>query len=161
MSGYALTVNGRRRTVESPDPDLPLLWVLRDLLGLTGTKYGCGVGICGACTVHVDGKAMRSCQVPVSSLAGHAVTTIEGLSKDGAHPCQRAWLEEDVAQCGYCQPGMIMTCAAFFGGAGAPGSRPTQEGIEAALSEHVCRCGTYGRMRKAVARLVGAPGIVR
>jgi isoquinoline 1-oxidoreductase alpha subunit len=154
MVGYALTVNGRKRTVESADPDLPLLWVLRDLLGLTGTKYGCGVGVCGACTVHVDGQAMRSCQVPVSSLAGHPVTTIEGLSKDGTHPCQRAWLEEDVAQCGYCQPGMIMTCAAALNGVG-PG-RATQASIEAALSEHVCRCGTYGRMRKAVGRLVGA-----
>ncbi len=118
MAGYALTVNGRRRTVESADPDLPLLWVLRDQLGLTGTKYGCGVGVCGACTVHVDGKAMRSCQVPVSSLPGHAVTTIEGLSQDAAHPCQRAWLAEDVAQCGYCQPGMIMTCAAALAGPG-------------------------------------------
>ena len=156
MASYALTVNGRRRTVESPDPDLPLLWVLRDLLGLTGTKYGCGVGVCGACTVHVDGQAMRSCQVPVSSLAGHAVTTIEGLSKAGGspHPCQAAWLEEDVAQCGYCQPGMIMTCAAALNGVGA--GSPTQASVEAALSEHVCRCGTYGRMRKAVARLVGA-----
>ena len=156
MATYALTVNGRKRAVESPDPDLPLLWVLRDLLGLTGTKYGCGVGVCGACTVHVDGQAMRSCQVPVSSLAGHAVTTIEGLSKAGGspHPCQAAWLEEDVAQCGYCQPGMIMTCVAALNGVGA--GSPTQASVEAALSEHVCRCGTYGRMRKAVARLVGA-----
>jgi len=152
MAAYALTVNGRKRSVESADPDLPLLWVLRDLLGLTGTKFGCGVGVCGACTVHVDGQAMRSCQVPVSSLAGRSVTTIEGLSKDGAHPCQRAWLEEDVAQCGYCQPGMIMTCAAALSGP----ARATQASIEAALSEHVCRCGTYGRMRKAVARLVTA-----
>jgi isoquinoline 1-oxidoreductase alpha subunit len=152
MPTYALTVNGRRRSVEAADPQMPLLWVLRDRLGLTGTKYGCGVGVCGACTVHVDGQAMRACQVPVSSLAGHAVTTIEGLAKDGdsLHPCQRAWLEEDVAQCGYCQPGMIMTCAAVLAGPG----RATRESVEAALSEHVCRCGTYGRMRRAVGRLL-------
>jgi aerobic-type carbon monoxide dehydrogenase small subunit (CoxS/CutS family) len=151
MAAYALTVNGRKRTVESADPDLPLLWALRDHLGLTGTKYGCGVGVCGACTVHVDGKAMRSCQVPVSSLSGHAVTTIEGLSKEGAHPCQRAWLEEDVAQCGFCQPGMIMTCAAAMS-ATVP---PPRASIEAALSEHVCRCGTYARVRRALDRLRG------
>jgi isoquinoline 1-oxidoreductase subunit alpha len=150
MPSYVVTVNGRRRSVEAADPQTPLLWVLRDRLGLTGTKYGCGVGVCGACTVHVDGKAMRSCQVPVSSLSGHAVTTIEGLSRDGGHPCQRAWLEEDVAQCGYCQPGMIMTCAAALAGPG----RVTRESVEAALSEHVCRCGTYGRMRRAVGRLL-------
>jgi isoquinoline 1-oxidoreductase alpha subunit len=158
MRTFELAVNGRRRTVEVSDPDIPLLWVLRDLLGLTGTKFGCGVGVCGACTVHVDGEAMRSCQVPVSSLAGHAVTTIEGLSKAGEspHPCQRAWLEEDVAQCGYCQPGMIMTCAAAL-----TKPRPTQASLEAALSEHVCRCGTYWRMRKAVARLVQTSGAAR
>ncbi|MEP6993650.1 MAG: (2Fe-2S)-binding protein [Acidobacteriota bacterium] len=150
MRTYGMTVNGRRRAVITADPDMPLLWVLRDRLGLTGTKYGCGVGVCGACTVHVDGQAMRSCQVPVSAVVGHAVTTIEGLSKDGSHPCQRAWLQEDVAQCGYCQPGMIMSAAAVLAGKG----RPTLEGMEAALSEHVCRCGTYGRIRKAVRRLI-------
>jgi isoquinoline 1-oxidoreductase alpha subunit len=158
MPTYVLTVNGSRRSVEAADPEMPLLWVLRDRLGLTGTKYGCGVGVCGACTVHVDGKAMRSCQVPVSSLPGHAVTTIEGLSKDGAHPCQQAWLEEDVAQCGYCQPGMIMTCAATFdalqGVQGRP-ARATRESVEAAVSEHVCRCGTYARIRRALDRLWG------
>src|SRR5262249_29689310 len=132
MPTYVLTVNGSRRSVEAADPDLPLLWVLRDRLRLTGTKYGCGVGVCGACTVHVDGKAMRSCQVPVSSLPGHAVTTIEGLSQDGTHPCQRAWLEEDVAQCGYCQPGMIMTCAAALQEAGAGAAPATRESVEAA-----------------------------
>jgi len=164
MAGYTLTVNGRKRTVESADPDLPLLWVLRDRLGLTGTKYGCGVGVCGACTVHVDGQATRSCQVPVSSLAGHAVTTIEGLSTAGGspHPCQAAWLEEDVAQCGYCQPGMIMTCAAKFGASGAATrtgaerSRAPRPEVEAALSEHVCRCGTYVRVRRALDRLWGS-----
>jgi isoquinoline 1-oxidoreductase subunit alpha len=156
MPTYLLTVNGRRRSVEAADPEMPLLWVLRDRLGLTGTKYGCGAGVCGACTVHVDGQAMRSCQVPVSSLPGHAVTTIEGLSPDGTHPCQRAWLEEDVAQCGYCQAGMIMTCAAVLGPAGTRQrtARPTRESVEAALSEHVCRCGTYVRVRRAVERLV-------
>ena len=154
MPRYELRINGRRRSLEAGDPEMPLLWALRDRLGLTGTKYGCGVGVCGACTVHVDGKAMRSCQVPVSSLRGHTVTTIEGLSTDGGHPCQRAWLEEDVAQCGYCQPGMIMACAAALAGP----EHATREGVEAVLSEHVCRCGTYGRIRKAVARLVGAGG---
>ena len=154
MHRYQLTVNGRRRTVETGDPDTPLLWVLRDHLGLTGTKYGCGVGICGSCTVHVDGLAMRSCQVPVSAVPGHAVRTIEGLSPDGNHPCQRAWLAEDVSQCGYCQPGMIMSAAAVLAGR----ERATRESLEAALSEHVCRCGTYGRVRKAVRRLVETRG---
>jgi isoquinoline 1-oxidoreductase alpha subunit len=154
MHRYQLSINGRRRTVETGDPDTPLLWVLRDHLGLTGTKYGCGVGICGACTVHVDGQAMRSCQVPVSAVPGHAVRTIEGLSPDGTHPCQRAWLAEDVAQCGYCQPGMIMSAAAVLAGR----ERLTRESLEVALSEHVCRCGTYGRVRKAVRRLVEAGG---
>ena len=154
MRRYVLTINGRSRPVETDDPDTPLLWVLRDHLGLTGTKYGCGVGICGACTVHVDGQAMRSCQVPVSSVPGHAVRTIEGLAVDGSHPCQRAWLAEDVAQCGFCQPGMIMTAAALL--ARREGS--TRESLEAALEEHVCRCGTYSRVRKAVRRLVASGG---
>jgi isoquinoline 1-oxidoreductase alpha subunit len=157
MPKYVLTINGARRPLDVADPEMPLLWALRDRLGMTGTKYGCGVGVCGACTVHVDGKAMRSCQVPVSSLSGHRVTTIEGLSRDGRHPCQRVWLEEDVAQCGYCQPGMIMECAAALAGP----VRASQESVEAALSEHVCRCGTYGRMRRAVARLVESPRGVR
>lgn len=153
MDTYALTVNGRRRVIEVADPETPLLWVLRDRLGLTGTKYGCGVGVCGACTVHVDGAATRSCQTAVSSLRGKAVTTIEGLSEKGDHPCQRAWLEEDVAQCGYCQPGMIMTCAAALAGSDPP-ARASMESLEAALSEHVCRCGTYGRVRRAIERLL-------
>ena len=154
MPRYLLTINGRRRAVETGDPDTPLLWVLRDHLGLTGTKYGCGVGICGACTVHLDGQAMRSCQVPVSSVPGHAVRTIEGLSSDGSHPCQRAWIAEDVAQCGFCQPGMIMSCAALLAGREAA----TRESLEAALEEHVCRCGTYARVRKAVGRLLETGG---
>ncbi len=154
MSTFAIIVNGTPRTIEASDPDMPLLWVLRDRLGLTGTKYGCGVGACGACTVHLDGQAMRSCQVPVSAAVGHRITTIEGLSPDGRHPCQLAWLEEDVAQCGYCQPGMIMEAAALLG-VGKPASVAE---IEAALSEHVCRCGTYCRMRRAVKRAVSAGG---
>ncbi len=150
MAKFAITVNGRAQSVESGDPDVPLLWVLRDTLGLTGTKFGCGAGVCGACTVHVDGKAMRSCQVPLQAAVGHRITTIEGLSADGRHPCQLAWLAEDVAQCGYCQPGMIMTTAALVAGSKPAG----QQQVEAALAEHICRCGTYGRMQKAVARVV-------
>ena len=150
MAKFAITVNGRAQSVESGDPDIPLLWVLRDTLGLTGTKFGCGVGACGACTVHVDGKAMRSCQVPLQAAVGRRITTIEGLSADGRHPCQLAWLAEDVAQCGYCQPGMIMATAALV----ADLKHAAQEQVEAALAEHICRCGTYGRMQKAVARVV-------
>ena len=150
MAKFAITVNGRAQSVESGDPDVPLLWVLRDTLGLTGTKFGCGMGACGACTVHLDGKAMRSCQVPLQAAAGRRITTIEGLSADGRHPCQLAWLAEDVAQCGYCQPGMIMTTAALVAGSKPAG----QQQVEAALAEHICRCGTYGRMQKAVAHVV-------
>ncbi len=153
MATVSITVNGRVQAVEAADPDMPLLWVLRDRLGLTGTKFGCGVGACGACTVHVDGAAMRSCQVPLSALSGRRVTTIEGLSADGTHPCQLAWLAEDVAQCGYCQPGMIMEAAALTSGK----KKAAEAEIETALTSHICRCGTYGRMRRAVRRLV-APG---
>ena len=148
MATVSLTINGKVQAVEAADPGIPLLWVLRDRLGLTGTKFGCGVGACGACTVHVDGAAMRSCQVPLSSLSGRRVTTIEGLSADGTHPCQLAWLAEDVAQCGYCQPGMIMEAAARTSGKKAAAAE-----IEAALAGHICRCGTYGRMRRAIRRL--------
>ena len=150
---YLLTVNARPRSVDAADPDTPLLSILRDRLGLTGTKYGCGVGVCGACTVHLDGEAARSCQVPVSAAAGKRVTTIEGLSGNGNgdHPCQRAWLEEDVAQCGYCQPGMIMEMAALL----ARRSKPSQSDVDDALSDHVCRCGTYARIRRAARRLTG------
>jgi aerobic-type carbon monoxide dehydrogenase small subunit (CoxS/CutS family) len=146
-----LTVNGTARSVDAADPETPLLWVLRDRLGLTGTKYGCGVGACGACTVHVDGVAMRSCQVPLSAAVGRRVTTIEGLSPDGRHPCQLAWLAEDVAQCGYCQAGMIMEAAALSDGRKRAGVAE----IEAALSGHVCRCGTYARIRRAIRRAAG------
>lgn len=148
MARFALTVNGRRREVEAADPDTPLLWVLRDRLGLTGTKYGCGMGVCGACTVLRGSEAVRSCQVPISAAAGGRFTTIEGLSRDGGHPCQRAWLEEDVSQCGYCQAGMILEAAALL----SKTARPTDAEIDAAFGDHVCRCGTYLRVRRAVAR---------
>ena len=130
------------------DPDTPLLWVLRDELRLTGTKYGCGEGQCGACTVHVDGAALRSCVVPVSSVARQKITTIEGLSPDGRHPVQRAWIEEDVPQCGYCQPGQIMTAASLL----AYRPKPTDAEIDDAMSGNICRCGTYPRIRKAIHR---------
>ena len=129
-------------------PDTPLLWVLRDTLQMTGTKYGCGAGICGACTVHQGRGAVRSCQIAISAAQGKSYTTIEGLSADGNHPCQRAWLDEDVAQCGYCQPGMIMSAAALLD----RHPSPTDAQIDAALSAHVCRCGTYQRVRRAVHR---------
>jgi isoquinoline 1-oxidoreductase alpha subunit len=148
MARFALTVNGRRREVEGADPDMPLLWVLRDRLGLTGTKYGCGMGVCGACTVLQAGEAVRACQVSISAAAGGRFTTIEGLSSDGGHPCQRAWIEEDVAQCGYCQSGMILETAALL----SRKPRPADADIDAALGDHVCRCGTYQRIRRAVRR---------
>ena len=148
MKSYVLSVNGKERRVDANDPDTPLLWILRDTLGLTGTKYGCGMGVCGACTVHVDGADTRSCQVTVEAVASAngRVTTIEGLSADGRHPCQAAWLAEDVAQCGYCQAGMIMAAAALL----AKKPRVTDADIDEALGDHVCRCGTYTRIRKAV-----------
>ncbi len=142
-----LRVNGRLHEVDAP-ADMPLLWVLRELLGLTGTKFGCGMAQCGACTVHVDGNPARSCVMPVSAVGDHEVTTIEGLSPDGAHPVQRAWIEEDVVQCGYCQPGQVMAAAALL----KAKPRPTDGDIDAALSGNVCRCGTYPRIRAAVHR---------
>ncbi len=161
MKTYELSVNGTQRTVEAGNPATPLLWVLRDFLGLTGTKYGCGAGICGACTLHVDGRAARSCQVTLAEVAaaGSRVTTIEGLSADGRHPCQKAWLAEDVAQCGYCQPGMIMEAAALL----RDKPHAADADIDAALSDHVCRCGTYQRVRRAVhaAGLLAAEGRAR
>ncbi|HEV8597835.1 MAG TPA: (2Fe-2S)-binding protein [Gemmatimonadales bacterium] len=143
----SLSVNGRRHSVEV-DSDTPLLWILRDQLRLTGTKYGCGVGACGACTVLLGDIALRSCQLPASAANGKSFTTIEGLSGDGTHPCQRAWIEEDVAQCGYCQAGMLMTVAALL----KANPHPSDAAIDSALDQHVCRCGTYARIRRAVHR---------
>ena len=142
-----LNVNGVEREVNAPS-DMPLLWALRDLLGLTGTKFGCGIAQCGACTVHLDGTPRRSCVTPVSAAAGKKITTIEGLSSDGTHPVQRAWAELDVVQCGYCQSGQIMSAAALL----AEKSHPTDADIDAALSGNICRCGTYQRIRSAVHR---------
>ena len=147
MSALRLTVNAQPREVDVDD-DMPLLWVLRDSLGLTGTKFGCGVGVCGACTVLEKGKALRSCQVAAREAAGRSFTTIEGLSADANHPCQHAWIEEDVAQCGFCQPGMILTACALL----REHPDPSDEMIDEAMSASVCRCGTYPRMRKAIPR---------
>ncbi|MGA8142797.1 MAG: (2Fe-2S)-binding protein [Candidatus Acidiferrales bacterium] len=145
MNAISITVNGTAHSVEVA-PDTPLLWVLRDTLGLTGTKFGCGMALCGACTVHVDGEATRSCTTRISSVAGRNITTIEGLSPDGRHPVQIAWLDEQVAQCGYCQVGMIMTSAALL----AKNPSPSDADINDALGGHICRCGTYQRIRAAV-----------
>jgi isoquinoline 1-oxidoreductase alpha subunit len=142
-----VTVNGVQREVDAPS-DMPLLWVLRDVFGLTGTKFGCGMAQCGACTVHVNGEALRSCVMPLSAVAGKAITTIEGLSADGSHPVQRAWAELDVVQCGYCQSGQIMSAVALL----AAKPKPTDADIDAALTGNICRCGTYQRVRAAVHR---------
>jgi isoquinoline 1-oxidoreductase subunit alpha len=146
MAQIRLNVNGQTRALDIDDPTTPLLWVLRDALGLTGTKYGCGVAQCGACTVHVNGRAVRSCVVEVSSVAGQAVTTIEGLSTRGDHPLQRAWVDVDVAQCGYCQAGQIMAAAALL----KERPNPSEEEITRAMSRNLCRCGTYPRIREAI-----------
>ena len=140
-----LTVNRKDHTIEV-SPDTPLLWVLRESLGLTGTKFGCGMALCGACTVHLDGEAVRSCVTPVSRAAGKAVTTIEGLSPDLSHPLQRAWIAEDVPQCGYCQSGQIMAAAVLL----RENPRPTDAEIDDAMSGSICRCGTYPRIRRAI-----------
>jgi aerobic-type carbon monoxide dehydrogenase small subunit (CoxS/CutS family) len=145
MESISITVNGKAQSVEVT-PDTSLLWVLRDTLGLTGTKFGCGMALCGACTVHVDGEATRSCTTRISAVAGRNITTIEGLSPDGHHPVQVAWIDEQVAQCGYCQVGMIMTTAALL----AKNVNPTDGDIDEALGGHICRCGTYQRIRAAV-----------
>ena len=142
-----LTVNGTAHEVDA-DPDTPLLWVIREWLGMTGTKYGCGIAQCGACTVHIDGVATRSCQVPAGSVSAAQIVTIEGLSPDLSHPCQRAWLQEEVAQCGYCQAGMIMTACGLL----QQYPDPSDELIDNVMSDSVCRCGTYPRMRKAIRR---------
>jgi len=149
VNAITLTVN-RRRTTVTVAPDTPLLWVLRESLGLTGTKYGCGIGLCGSCTVLMDGEAVRSCSLPIADAAGHRVTTIEGLSRDRSHPVQRAWIEEDVPQCGYCQPGQIMAAVALL----AKRPHPTDAEIDAEMT-NLCTCGTYQRIRAAIHRAAG------
>ncbi len=152
-----ITVNDQRVEVDA-DADTPLLWVLRDHLGMTGTKFGCGMALCGACTVHLDGVATRSCVLPLGAVAGRSVTTIEGLSKDRSHAVQKAWLEIDVPQCGYCQSGQIMSAVALL----RTNARPADADIDAAMSGNICRCGTYPRIRKAIhraAELLEAGGV--
>ena len=144
---FDFTLNGKPQRVDVPAA-MPLLWVLRDTIGLTGTKFGCGIAECGACTVHLDGQPVRSCVTPISSVAGKTVTTIEGLSGDRSHPVQRAWIAEDVPQCGYCQSGQIMSAAALL----AKTPSPTDPQIDAAMSGHICRCGTYHSIRRAIHR---------
>ncbi|NOK15521.1 (2Fe-2S)-binding protein [Corallococcus carmarthensis] len=148
MPAHQFILNGQPVSVESPS-DLPLLWVLRDVLGVTGPKYGCGVGVCGACTSHLDGEAFRPCLHPVGEVAGHEVKTIEGLADAaGLHPVQQAWIAEDVAQCGFCQPGQIMAAVALL----RRNPQPSDADIDAAMSDNVCRCGTYVRIRSAIHR---------
>jgi len=147
MAGTRLTVNGQSHEIDVAG-ETPLLWVLRDTLGLTGTKYGCGMGLCGACTVHLDGDAVRSCQTPVGSVGSRKVTTIEGISPDRSHPLQRAWIAEQVPQCGYCQSGQIMQAAALL----TRTPHPTREEINRAMNGNICRCATYQRIRRAIQR---------
>jgi isoquinoline 1-oxidoreductase subunit alpha len=149
------TLNGKSQSVDV-NPNMPLLWVLRDTLGMTGTKFGCGMALCGACTVHIDGDATRSCVTPISAVAGKKVTTIEGLSPDRSHPVQRAWIEVDVPQCGYCQSGQIMSAAALL----VKNAKPSDSDIDSAMRGNICRCGTYQRIRQAIhraAELHGTP----
>jgi isoquinoline 1-oxidoreductase alpha subunit len=149
---FTLNVNGKTSTVDVPG-DMPLLWVIRDVLNLKGTKFGCGIGQCGACTVQLRGRAVRACQTPVSSAANAPVTTIEGLSPDGTHPLQVAWQEIDVPQCGYCQAGQLMSAAVLL----ATTPRPTDADIDRAMNDNLCRCGTYLRIREAIHRASGTP----
>jgi len=145
-----ITLNGRSVSIDAA-PDTPLLWALRDTLGLTGTKYGCGIGACGACTVHLDDAPVRSCQLTLSAVAGKKVTTIEGLSDDGSHPVQQAWIRAQVPQCGYCQSGQIMSAVALL----AEKPKPTDADIDTAMSGNICRCGTYNRIRSAIKDAAG------
>jgi aerobic-type carbon monoxide dehydrogenase small subunit (CoxS/CutS family) len=153
MATISLLVNEKTYDL-AVDPAMPLLWVLRDTLGLTGTKYSCGLGLCGACAVHLDGEAHHACTTPVSAAAGRAVTTIEGLSPDGAHPVQQAWIAEQVPQCGYCQPGQIMTAVALL----AKNPNPSMADIENGMAGALCRCGTYQRIRLAIQRVAAEGG---
>ena len=152
---FTLKINGSLHTVDVPE-DMPLLWVLRDTLNLKGTKYGCGISQCGACTVHIGGVATRSCVTTVSSVGDAPVTTIEGLSPDGSHPLQRAWEALDVAQCGYCQPGQLMSAAALL----ARKPKPSDADIDAAMSGNICRCTTYLRIRRAIHQAAGSPAVM-
>lgn len=145
MATFNLNINGQNKEV-NVDPNTPILWVLRDSVGLVGTKYGCGIGQCGACTIHLDGTAMRSCAVPVSAVEDKKITTIEGLSEDGNHPVQKAWLEHDVPQCGYCQAGQIMNAASLLSQNGSP----SDSDIDTAMDGNICRCGTYTRIKAAI-----------
>ncbi|ULC60206.1 (2Fe-2S)-binding protein [Flaviramulus sp. BrNp1-15] len=145
MAKYLLNINGKQNEIEV-DPSTPILWVLRDHLKLNGTKYGCGIAMCGACTIHLEGIAVRSCQVTVSMVGNQKITTIEGLSENGDHPIQKAWIEHDVPQCGYCQSGQIMTASAFL----KNNTNPSDDEIEAAMHGNICRCGTYTRIKAAI-----------
>jgi len=150
MAEVKFTVNGKAQTVNVPSPQMPLLWVLRDTLGMTGTKFGCGQGLCGACTVHVNGQAVRSCSTAISGVAGKTVTTIEGLSADHSHPVQQAWIELDVPQCGYCQSGQIMQAASML----AKTPNPSDADVSEVMKGNICRCGTYQEIRAAIHRAV-------
>jgi isoquinoline 1-oxidoreductase alpha subunit len=150
MASIKLTLNGKPQTVDAV-PEMPLLWVLRDTLSMTGTKFGCGMAMCGACTVHINGDAVRSCMTPIQSVAGKTVTTIEGLSADGNHPVQQAWIEQDVPQCGYCQSGQLMSAAVLL----REKPKPSDDDIDQAMTGNICRCGTYPRIRKAIHRAAG------
>ncbi len=150
MANFSLTINGKNQEVDV-DPNTPMLWVLRDHLKLVGTKYGCGISQCGACTIHLGDNAVRSCQLPVSAVADQKITTIEGLSENGNHPVQKAWLEVDVPQCGYCQAGQIMTASALL----KQNPNPSDTEIESAMNGNICRCGTYTRIKKAVKMAAG------
>ncbi len=154
MASMSIIVNNKEHPTVDLDPDMPLLWVLRDILGLTGTKYGCGIGQCGNCTVHLDGQASLSCTVPLSEVADRKITTIEGLSPAGSHPLQQAWITENVPQCGYCQPGQIMAAAALL----IENPAPTDADIDLAMSGTLCRCGTYQRIRRAIHHAVETGG---
>lgn len=146
MSSFTLNINGQSHSLDNVPEDMPLLWVIRDLVGLTGTKYGCGIAQCGACTVHLDGVAIRSCSTPVTAAEGKEITTIEGLSADGSHPVQQAWMEMDVPQCGYCQTGQIMSAVSLL----KQNPNPSVEDINVGMAGNICRCGTYNRIRDAI-----------
>lgn len=146
MSTVTLKINGKSHQLDNVSGDMPLLWAIRDLVGLTGTKYGCGIAQCGACTLHLDGKAIRSCSLPVSAAEGKEITTIEGLSENGDHPVQQAWMETDVPQCGYCQSGQIMSATALLN----ENPNPSVDDINVAMAGNICRCGTYNRIREAI-----------